>query len=77
MKQPGVFLTAEWRNLLMFNYAVDPGLLQRFVPRGTTLDSFEGSTYVSLVGFEFNKRASQAWQFHFTALLKKLTSGFT
>lgn len=54
VKQPGVFLTAEWRNLLMFNYAVDPGVLQRFVPRGTELDAFEGRTYVSLVGFEFN-----------------------
>jgi len=50
-----VFLTAEWRNLLMFNYAVDPGVLQRFVPRGTELDAFEGQTYVSLVGFEFNR----------------------
>jgi len=55
VKQPGVFLTAECRNLLMFNYAVDPGLLHRFVPRGTELDAFNGHTYVSLVGFEFNR----------------------
>src|SRR3984957_8590547 len=39
----------------MFNYAVDPGMLQRFVPRGTMLDTFEGRPYVSLVGFEFNR----------------------
>jgi uncharacterized protein len=66
VKQPGVFLTADWRNLLMFNYAVDPGLLERFVPRGTTLDSFEGRTYVSLVGFEFNRTrvAGVAIPFH-------------
>jgi uncharacterized protein len=55
VKQPGVFLTAEWHNLLMFNYAVDPCMLQRFVPRGTELDAFEGRTYISLVGFEFNR----------------------
>ncbi len=55
MKQPGVFLTAEWRNLLMFNYAVDPVVLHRFVPYGTELDAFNGRTYVSLVGFEFNR----------------------
>lgn len=54
-KQPGVFLTAEWSNLLMLNYAVDPSLLQRFVPAGTELDDFEGKTYFSLVGFEFNR----------------------
>jgi len=66
VKQPGVFLTADWRNLLMFNYAVDPGLLQRFVPHGTTLDAFEGRTYVSLVGFEFNRTrvAGVAIPFH-------------
>ena len=66
MKQPGVFLTADWRNLLMFNYAVAPGLLKRFVPLGTTLDSFEGRTYVSLVGFEFNSTrvAGVAVPFH-------------
>lgn len=51
----GTFLTAEWRNLLMLNYAVDPALLAPFVPRGTELDHFEGKTFVSLIGFEFNQ----------------------
>ncbi len=55
MSQPGVFLTAEWRNLVMFNYVVDPALLAPFVPAGTELDFFEGCTYVSLIGFEFNR----------------------
>ncbi|MBZ5503363.1 MAG: DUF2071 domain-containing protein [Acidobacteriia bacterium] len=48
-----VFLSAEWRDLVMLNYVVDPGLLQAHVPPGTVLDSFEGRTYVSLVGFRF------------------------
>ena len=48
------FLTAEWKNLLMLNYVVDPALLQAFVPQGTILDQFAGKTYVSLIGFEFN-----------------------
>jgi len=47
------FLTAEWRNLAMLNYVVDPALLTPFVPRGTVLDSWNGRTYVSLVGFMF------------------------
>ncbi len=49
------FLTAEWNNLLMLNYAVDPSLLDPFVPAGTELDAFEGKFYLSLVGFEFNR----------------------
>ena len=48
-----VFLSAEWRNLVMLNYEVDPALLSRYVPQGTSLDSFRGKTYVSLVGFRF------------------------
>lgn len=48
-----MFLSAEWRHLLMLNYEVDPGILQPFVPSGTQLDSFQSKTYVSLVGFRF------------------------
>jgi uncharacterized protein YqjF (DUF2071 family) len=55
MQQQGRFLTAEWKNLLMLNYAVDPSLLEPYVPAGTELDSFAGHTYVSLVAFEFNR----------------------
>jgi hypothetical protein len=55
MERQNRFLTAEWNNLLMLNYAVDASLLKRFVPAGTELDAFEGKTYISLVGFEFNR----------------------
>jgi uncharacterized protein YqjF (DUF2071 family) len=48
-----VFLSAEWRDLVMLNYEVEPGLLNPYVPPGTTLDSYQGRTYVSLVGFRF------------------------
>jgi uncharacterized protein len=39
----------------MLNYSVDPELLRPYVPAGTEIDSFEGKTYLSLVGFEFNR----------------------
>jgi uncharacterized protein len=48
-----VFLSAEWRDLVMLNYEVDSRLLDKYVPCGTVLDSFQGKTYVSLVGFRF------------------------
>lgn len=47
------FLTAEWRKLAMANYAVDPALLQPLVPAHTELDLWNGTCYVSLVGFMF------------------------
>ena len=45
------FLTAEWRDLVMLNYEVDPKVLTRRVPAGTELDAWQGRTLVSLVGF--------------------------
>jgi uncharacterized protein len=49
----GVFLSAEWRDLVMLNYEVDAALLRDYVPRGVELDAFERKTFVSLVGFRF------------------------
>jgi uncharacterized protein len=51
---PGkTFLTAQWRELAMLNYNVDPALLQPFVPAGTELDLWNGRAFLSLVGFRF------------------------
>jgi uncharacterized protein len=50
---PRVFLTAEWRHLLMVNFTVDPGVLEPLVPAGTELDYWQGRTFVSVVGFRF------------------------
>ena len=48
-----VFLTGEWRHLAMLNFRVDPALLEPYVPRGTSLDYWQGAAYVSIVGFLF------------------------
>ncbi|QTD37426.1 DUF2071 domain-containing protein [Polaribacter batillariae] len=49
------FLKAEWRKLIMANYEVQPEILQKYLPKGTEIDIFEGKCYVSLVGFMFLK----------------------
>ena len=48
------FLTAEWRYLAMLSYEVEPELLRSRVPRGTELDSWNGRTFISVVGFRFS-----------------------
>lgn len=53
MAERRVFLSAEWRDLVMLNYEVAPEILRQYVPRGVELDTFEGRTFVSLVGFQF------------------------
>jgi uncharacterized protein YqjF (DUF2071 family) len=51
--QGRVFLSADWRDLAILNYEVDPGLLSTYVPRGTEPDSYQGRAFLSLVGFRF------------------------
>jgi len=49
----GPFLTARWENLVLLNYACPPGLLEPWLPPGTTLDTWDRGPLVSLVGFLF------------------------
>lgn len=47
------FLDAQWRKLIMINYAVDPEKLKKHLPFETELDLWNGTCYVSLIGFMF------------------------
>jgi uncharacterized protein len=62
----GLFLSAKWEYLAMFNYAVDPHILQKHLPPGTEIDYFNGKALVSIVGFLFNdtKVLGIRWPFH-------------
>jgi uncharacterized protein YqjF (DUF2071 family) len=48
-----VFLSAEWRHLVMLNFEIDPVQLRPLIPVRTELDKWNGRTYVSMVGFRF------------------------
>ena len=48
-------LTADWRNLLLINFHVPTDLIQRLAPPGTEPDTYEGKSYLSIVGFRFDK----------------------
>jgi uncharacterized protein len=60
-----VFLSAEWRYLLMLNYEVEPRLLASSVPAGTELDFYDGRCFVSVVGFRFLKTKVLGWAIPF------------
>lgn len=47
------FLKAEWKNLIMANYVIDPALLLPYLPANTEIDLYNGNAYISLVGFMF------------------------
>lgn len=47
------FLSAEWRHLVLFNFAVPDDVLLPYLPSGCELDRYEDHAFVSLVGFQF------------------------
>jgi uncharacterized protein YqjF (DUF2071 family) len=53
MRQENIFLTAEWRKLIMANYKVDASLLEPYLPAKTEIDPWQNECYISLVGFMF------------------------
>jgi uncharacterized protein YqjF (DUF2071 family) len=53
MKPRKPFLTAEWRDLVMLNFEIDPVILAPLVPAGVELDTWQDRHFVSIVGFLF------------------------
>ena len=49
------FLTAQWNDLALFNYEIDPELLKEYVPIGTEIDLWNNKCYISLIGFMFEE----------------------
>lgn len=47
-------LTAQWKNLVIANYAVDPAALAPLAPPGTRVDLWDGAALMSLVAFQFH-----------------------
>jgi uncharacterized protein YqjF (DUF2071 family) len=60
------FLTAQWKNLIMLNYEVDPDVLKPYLPAATEIDLWQGKALVSMVGFLFKdtKVLGVKWPFH-------------
>lgn len=48
-----VFLKANWENIVMVNYEISEAILSKYLPKGVSIDLFDGKAYVSLVGFMF------------------------
>jgi len=44
-------MTQQWQDLLFAHWAYEPDVVQRLLPSGVELDTFEGKAYVGLVPF--------------------------
>ncbi len=61
-----VWMQADWGNLVMVSWLVDPALVQQQMPPGCTPDLWEGAAALSLVGVEFSNVVVQgiSWPWH-------------
>jgi uncharacterized protein YqjF (DUF2071 family) len=62
---PKTFLQAEWRKLVMINYAVDKEILSPYLPYKTEIDLWKENCYISLVGFMFLNTKVKGFQIPF------------
>jgi uncharacterized protein len=47
----------EWHNLLFAHWAVKPALLESFIPKGLTLETFDGFAWLGVVPFQMRYTA--------------------
>jgi len=70
------FLTAEWRKLAIANYSIDQNLLLPYLPVGTKLDLWNGTCYVSLIGFLFKNTKLLGFSIPFHANFEEVNLRF-
>ncbi|MCJ8328626.1 MAG: DUF2071 domain-containing protein [Lentisphaeria bacterium] len=76
MQSKPVFLEADWSWLIMLNYEIDPEKLLPLVPFGTELDFYNGTCYISIVGFWFSNTRVKKIGFPFHRNFEELNLRF-
>jgi hypothetical protein len=71
-----IFLTAEWRKLVMANYAVPTEVLKPYLPTHTELDIWNGKCFISLVGFLFKNTRLKSIKIPFHANFEEVNLRF-
>ena len=66
MSDGPAWMQADWGNLVMVSWLVDPSLVQGKLPGGCVADLWEGKAAVSLVGVEFSNVVVKgiSWPWH-------------
>ncbi|TXG34570.1 DUF2071 domain-containing protein [Seonamhaeicola maritimus] len=55
MNQKRIFMTCEWRDLIMSTFEVEKSVLEPYLPKDTAIDLYNGKALISLVAFTFSK----------------------
>ncbi|MFG6685638.1 DUF2071 domain-containing protein [Mariniflexile sp. HNIBRBA6329] len=55
MKPTNIFMTGDWRDLIMTTFEIDKDILDPYLPKGTEIDLYNNKALLSMVGFTFSK----------------------
>ncbi|MEC3906879.1 DUF2071 domain-containing protein [Tamlana sp. 2201CG12-4] len=55
MKPINIFMTGEWKDLIMLTFEVDKSILKPYLPKDTEIDLYKGKALLSMVAFTFSK----------------------
>lgn len=54
MKQSSVFMTGNWKDLVVSTFEIDKETLEPYLPKDTEIDFFKGKALMSMVAFTFS-----------------------
>ncbi|GAA4238578.1 hypothetical protein GCM10022291_29580 [Postechiella marina] len=55
MATSNIFMTGNWKNLIMSTYQVNSKILEPYLPKDTEIDLYKGKALISMVAFTFSK----------------------
>ncbi|MEN3323015.1 DUF2071 domain-containing protein [Mariniflexile soesokkakense] len=55
MKPTNVFMTGDWRDLIMTTFEIDKHILESYLPQDTEIDLYNNKVLLSMVAFTFSK----------------------
>ena len=54
MDTSNIFMTGNWKDLIMSTYNIDKSILKPYLPINTEIDLYNGKALISLVAFTFS-----------------------
>lgn len=55
MKTNNIFMSGEWKDLIMSTFEIDKSILEPYLPKNTEIDFYKGKALLSMVAFTFSK----------------------
>ena len=55
MKTNNIFMSGEWKDLIMSTYEIDKSIIEPYLPKNTEIDFYKNKALLSMIAFTFSK----------------------